>query len=45
MRNEKNSPQSVGPETQKGKQQGTNAHMVYKGNFPAKAEDSTGHNP
>ena len=44
MKNKRISSTCIGPETQEGEQQGTAAHVVYKGNFPARAE-STGHNP
>lgn len=44
IKNKTISSQCVGPETHKRKQQDTAAHVVYKSNFPEKAE-STGHNP
>lgn len=44
MKKKRISSKCIGPEAWEGEQQGTAAHMVLKGNFPAKAE-STGHNP
>ena len=44
MKNKRISSKCIGPETWEGEQQGTTAHMVLKGNFPARAE-SIGHNP
>lgn len=44
MKNKRISSECIGPETHEGEQQGKADQVVYKGNFPARAE-STGHNP
>lgn len=38
MKNKRIYSKCVGPETQEREEQGTAAHMVYKGNFPARAK-------